>query len=167
MEPMTDGERLGLDPERDLALRRLLPAPRAAIWRAWSEPELVAGWWIPSPLHSRVERLELSPGGSFVTSMSEDGEHWVPHTDDVFLAVEAERRIVFTNAVDAGLRPAAPAPVAITAEVLLNDHAEGTDYLVIVRHADAAARALHEELGFHEGWGAVAEQLGAVAASLT
>jgi uncharacterized protein YndB with AHSA1/START domain len=35
----------------------------------------------------------------------------------------------------------------------------GTDYRVIVRHRDPAARSRHQQLGFFDGWGAVTEQL--------
>ena len=43
--------------------------------------------------------------------------------------------------------------------ILLDDHPAGTDYQVIVRHGDPAARARHEEIGFFDGWGSVTEQL--------
>jgi len=51
----------------------------------------------------------------------------------------------------------------MTAEITLSDHPDGTDYRIIVRHGDPAARARHEELGFAEGWGSVTEQLAEVA----
>ena len=40
---------------------------------------------------------------------------------------------------------------------------EGTDYLVLVRHGDPAARSRHEQLGFFDGWGSVTGQLAALA----
>jgi uncharacterized protein YndB with AHSA1/START domain len=83
--------------------------------------------------------------------------------DACFLAIETWERIVFTNAIDSLWRPAAPQPVAMTAEIRLDDHPDGTSYRVIVRHRDAASRARHEELGFFEGWGAVTQQLADVA----
>ena len=72
---------------------------------------------------------------------------------------------MFTNAIDSAWRPANPDPVAMTAEITLSDHPDGTDYRVIVRHGDPAARARHEELGFADGWGSVTEQLAALAES--
>ncbi len=45
------------------------------------------------------------------------------------------------------------------------DHPDGTDYRVIVRHADPAARERHEELGFFDGWGSVTAALAALAES--
>ena len=94
--------------------------------------------------------------------MSEDGVAFVPHMNACFLAAESGERIVFTNAIDSTWRPAAPEPVAMTAEILMRDHPDGTDYRVIVRHPDTAARVRHEELGFFEGWGAVTGQLAAL-----
>lgn len=54
----------------------------------------------------------------------------------------------------------------MTAEITLSSHAEGTDYLAIVRHSGPEARAEHKELGFFEGWGAVTEALATLAESL-
>jgi uncharacterized protein YndB with AHSA1/START domain len=50
----------------------------------------------------------------------------------------------------------------MVAEILLADHPAGTDYRVVVRHGDPAARARHEEIGFFDGWGSVTEQLAAL-----
>lgn len=95
--------------------------------------------------------------------MSEDGAEWSQHTNNAYLAVEPRELLIFTNAVHASLRPAEPTPVAITAHVMLGEHPEGTDYKVVVRHRSEADRAKHEELRFHEGWGAVTATLAALA----
>ena len=154
---------LDLDPELDLRIDRVILAPRARVWRAWTDPLHLAQWWLPAPTQCRVERLDVVPGGAFVTSMSDDGASFTLHLDACFLVVEPGERIVFTNALDSRWRPANPAPVAMTAEITFGDHAEGTDYRVIVRHADARSRAQHEQLGFGDGWGTVTAQLAAVA----
>jgi uncharacterized protein YndB with AHSA1/START domain len=152
-----------VNPDLDLSLQRVIRASREAVWRAWTDPSRLARWWVPAPMQARVERLEVRPGGALVTLMSTDGQQFVPHLDAVFLVVDDHERIVFTNAIDSGWRPASPAPVAMTAEITLADHSDGTDYRVVVRHGDPEARTRHEELGFFEGWGAVTEQLAAVA----
>ena len=148
-----------MNPDLDLKLDRIIRAPRSVVWDAWTDPGSLASWWLPAPTRCRVERLDTVPGGAFVTSMSDDGIEFVPHLDACFLAVEAGERIVFTNAVDSRWRPAAPEPVAMTAEITLRDHPDGTDYRVIVRHRDPASRARHEQLGFLDGWGTVTGQL--------
>lgn len=149
----------GIDPRLDLTLQRVIRAPRAAIWRAWTEPARLRQWWLPAPTVARVDRLDVRPGGAFVTSMSDDGEEFVPHMDGIFLIVEPQVRLVFTNAISSGLRPTDPAPVPMTAEIRLTDHPDGTDYRAVVRHGDPADRERHEKLGFMDGWGSVTAAL--------
>ena len=148
-----------MNPELDLSVERIIRAPRKVVWEAWTDPSRLAQWWIPTPMTCRVERLEVCPGGAFVTQMSDDGLTFVPHLDACFLLVEEFERIVFTNAVDSQWRPASPDPIAMTAEVRLYDHADGTDYRIVARHGDQAARTRHAELGFADGWGTVTDQL--------
>lgn len=147
------------DPELDLTVQRIIAAPRAAVWRAWTDPDRFERWWIPAPARCRVERLEVRPGGGLLTSISEDGTTYVPQLSACFVQVEELSRIVFSNAIDADWRPAAPAPVPMTAEIILADHPRGTDYRAIVRHGDPAARTRHADLGFADGWGTVTGQL--------
>jgi uncharacterized protein YndB with AHSA1/START domain len=155
----------GIDLDLDLTLQRVIRAPRRELWRAWTEPALLERWWIPAPMLTRVDLLDVRPGGGFVTCMSEDGREFVPHTDSVFLVVEHEHRLVFTNAVNSVWRPASPKPVAMTAEIILGEHLDGTDYRAIVRHADPERRAHHEQLGFFNGWGSVTQALAALVES--
>jgi uncharacterized protein YndB with AHSA1/START domain len=151
-----------VNPDLDLTLERVIRAPRAAVWRAWTDPSRFEKWWIPAPTRCRVDRLDVRPGGALVTRLSDDGVEFVPHLDASFLVVDELERIVFTNAIDSAWRPASPAPVAMTAEIVLADHPDGTDYRIIVRHGDPAARARHEELGFVDGWGTVTGQLAGI-----
>jgi uncharacterized protein YndB with AHSA1/START domain len=154
-----------VNPDLDLSLQRVIRAPRAAVWSAWTDPARFVKWWVPAPTVCRVDRLEVQPGGALVTRMSDDGLDFVPQLDASFLVVDELERIVFTNAIDSAWRPASPAPVLMTAEITLSDHPDGTDYRVVVRHGDPAARARHEELGFFDGWGSVTKQLAVVAES--
>ncbi|NIK61234.1 SRPBCC domain-containing protein [Kribbella shirazensis] len=154
--------RAGFDPELDLMIERVIRAPRATVWRAWTDPARFARWWVPAPAVCRVERLEVEPGGAMVTQLSEDGSRFQPHLEATFLRVEELDRIVFTNVIDSGWRPANPEPIAMTAEITLADHTDGTDYRIVVRHGDPASRARHAELGFADGWGTVAGQLAAL-----
>lgn len=154
-----------MNPDLDLRVERIIRAPRKVVWEAWTDPDSLAQWWLPAPTSCRVERLEVRPGGAFVTQMSDDGLTFVPHLDACFLLVDECERMVFTNAVDSQWRPANPDPVAMTAEVRLYDHADGTDYRIVARHGDPAARDRHAELGFAEGWGTVADQLARFAES--
>ena len=146
--------------DRDLTISRVIKAPRAVIWKAWTDPARFAQWWIPEPLKCRVVDMDVRAGGAFVTEMSENGCDYTPHLDACFLAVDEGERIVFTNALVDGWRPAEHSyPTALTAIVTLRDHPMGTDYVSHVMHKNDADRNTHAEMGFYDGWGTVAAQL--------
>jgi uncharacterized protein YndB with AHSA1/START domain len=152
-------------PDLDLSLERVIRASRTTLWSAWTDPSRLERWWVPAPTLCRVDRLDVRPGGAFVTRLSDDGVVFVPHVDACFLVVDELERIVFTNAIDSAWRPTNPAPLPMTAEITLSDHPDGTDYRIVVRHGDPAARVRHEELGFSTGWGRCTEQLARLAES--
>lgn len=145
------------DPHLDLEVSRIIKAPRAAVWRAWTDPRQFEQWWVPAPALCRVEEMDLRPGGAFVTRLSEGGGEFGPHLDACFLAVDDAARIVFTNALTGGWRPAAQS--FVTAIITLKDHPMGTDYRAVALHKSNADRNRHVELGFRDGWGTVVAQL--------
>ncbi|HKS57669.1 MAG TPA: SRPBCC family protein [Steroidobacteraceae bacterium] len=145
------------DPTRDLQISRYIRAPRSAVWRAWTDPRSFEQWWVPAPAKCRVQEMQLRAGGAFVTRISEHGGDFVPHLNACFLAVEDSRRIVFTNALVAGWRPAEQP--FMTAIVTLEDHEQGTRYAAHVMHRSSSDRDMHEEMGFFDGWGTVIGQL--------
>ena len=145
------------DPARDLTVTRIIKAPRAAVWRAWTTPKSIEQWWLPAPSKCQVVSLDLRPGGAFETRMSENGGAFGPHVTACFLAVEDQSRIVFTDALQGGWRPG-DQPF-MTAVITMKDHPDGTDYRATAMHRSPAERGKHEELGFHDGWGTVTAQL--------
>ncbi len=151
-----------LDPELDLEITRVIKAPRAAVWAAWTTPERFEKWWVPAPALCRVVAMDLRPGGGLVTQMSEGGGPFGPHLSASYLAVEQGRGLVFTNMLLEGWRPAEDPFVAMTAAVTLTDHDLGTHYRAVVKHKSPQERQRHAELGFHDGWGTVAAQLAAL-----
>lgn len=145
------------DPDLDLTMSRIIKAPRASVWRAWTDRARFEQWWVPAPARCKVVDMNLAPGGAFVTRISEDGGDFVPHLDACFLAVDDLSRIVFTTALVGGWRPAENP--FMTAIITLSDHSAGTQYAAHVMHRSTADRNMHAEMGFHDGWGTVAEQL--------
>lgn len=146
-----------LNPELDLTISRVIKAPRHLVWSAWTDPASFEQWWVPAPARCRVAQMDLRPGGAFVTEISEDGGAFAPHLNACFLAVDEGERIVFTDALAGGWRPAEQA--FMTAVITLRDHPQGTDYVATAMHKSPADRTSHEEMGFFDGWGTVARQL--------
>jgi uncharacterized protein YndB with AHSA1/START domain len=144
-------------PELDLTVSRIIKASRSAVWNAWADPASFEQWWVPAPEVCRVRDMDLRPGGSFRTEISQDGAEFTPHITGCFLAVDELERIVFTDALVAGWRPAETA--FVTAVITMRDHPEGTEYIATAMHRNLADRNQHEQLGFHDGWGTVIRQL--------
>ena len=142
----------------DLHISRLIKAPRAAIWRAWSTPEHLAKWWIPAPIECQVIKLDLHPGGGFETRMREGGGDFQPHVDACFLDIVPERRLVFTTALTEGWRPAEPW-LTLTAIMTFEPEGDGTRYAARVLHKSEADARNHKDMGFYAGWGTAIEQL--------
>jgi len=151
----------------DLSIRRVIDAPRALIWKAWTDPEHVKNWWAPKPWSTVACEIDLCPGGMFRTVMRSPEGRDYPHVGCLLELVENEK-LVMTSALAPGYRPA-PDPVAgvdlecahipFTAILTLEEHAGKTAYSVLVLHKDEAGRKRHEEMGFHEGWNMALDQL--------
>jgi uncharacterized protein YndB with AHSA1/START domain len=145
-----------LNPELDLSVSRIIRAPRASVWQAWTDPERFEKWWVPAPEICRVREMDLRPGGSFRTELSQ-GAEFSPHISGCFLAVDEGERIVFTDALLGGWRPADSS--FLTAVITMVDHPEGTEYTAAALHRNVTDRDKHEDLGFQNGWGTVTRQL--------
>ena len=166
MTPPTapDSAKSDLAVTNDLVIHRVLQAPRAAIWRAWSDPSLLPAWWCPKPWTTEVLAFDLRPGGAFHTLMSgpDGGRSDNPGS---FVDVQPQARIVFTSMLLPGWRPATPW-MPFTAVIEMADEGAGTRYTATVMHPDAATRDRHHEMGFYDGWNLCIDQLDAFALTL-
>lgn len=156
----------------DLVLDCTIDAPRAAVWKALTTPELLTHWWAPRPYRTVACEMEVRPGGRFFTRMTgPDG--FDMSGAGCILEIAEEERFVWTNTLGGGYRPNPAADAGcgefpFTAVMTFEDAGEGrTRYRAVAMHANDADRETHEKMGFHEGWGAVARQLEEVAKSLT
>ena len=138
----------------ELAVERHFDVPPAAIWTAWTDH--LTEWWCPKPWTTAIVANDMRPGGASEFIMHGPAGETSAMTG-VYLEVTRPSRIVFTNAFTAGWQPQAPFMVSIFE--FTDDGAGGTDYRASCRHWDEAAMKQHAEMGFEQGWGAVADQL--------
>jgi uncharacterized protein YndB with AHSA1/START domain len=140
----------------ELSLTRLIAAPRAVVWRCWTEPELIKQWFTPRPWTSPVVEIDLRPGGaSYMLFRGPNGEEF-PNRG-VYLEIVPQQRLVFTDAyVEAWVPSAEP---FMTATISFSDADGGTHYEARVRHWTEEAKKRHEAMGFHDGWGKATDQL--------
>jgi uncharacterized protein YndB with AHSA1/START domain len=134
--------------ERELILARLINASREKLFRAWTEPALLAQWFCPRPWSVARAETDVRPGGaSLIVMRSPEGKEF-PNRG-VFLEVVANERLVFTDAYVCAWEPYEKPFMTV---ILTFEEADGgTRYTARVRHWSAADRAVHEQMGFHEG----------------
>ncbi|MBH1555078.1 SRPBCC family protein [Stenotrophomonas maltophilia] len=154
----------GNNPDTDLVISRVLNAPRAALWRAWTDPELLRQWWCPKPWTTQVRAFDLRPGGAFHTFMQgpDGGSSDNPGS---FLEIVPQQCLVFTSMLGPGWRPQSPW-LGFTAIITMEDEGQGCRYTARVMHPDKSLRDQHEQLGFFDGWNTAIGQLEALAAGL-
>jgi uncharacterized protein YndB with AHSA1/START domain len=145
------------NPETDLKLERILDVPPELVWKAWTTPEHLQQWFVPKPWTITHCEIDLRVGGVFATTMrSPEGQEF-PNPGGCYLEIIENRKLVFTDALQPGFRPAATP--FFTAILELEPHGTGTKYTAYALHRDTEGREKHEQMGFHEGWGMVAGQM--------
>ncbi len=150
--------------DHDLVLERHLPAPPEAVYRCWTEAELLKRFFAPEPGITAEADIEPFAGGRFYTKMIFE-EHGEIVGEGCVLVAEPGKRFVFTDALSAGFRPGI-APF-FSADLTFSPAADGgCNYRVLARHVDAETAEQHAKMGFESGWAQVADQLGRLAATL-
>ncbi|OEK01049.1 ATPase [Roseivirga sp. 4D4] len=61
-----------------LTVKRTFNADLNAVWRAWTEAELLDQWWAPSPWQSKTKSMDFKESGQRLYAMvgPEGEEHW-------------------------------------------------------------------------------------------
>lgn len=82
--------------ERDLVITRTFNAPRALVWKAFTDPSRAIAWWGPRKYPATAMELDARVGGKWricLTSVA-DGQALWQHGK--FLEVDEPERLVFT-----------------------------------------------------------------------
>jgi len=83
--------------ERTLVLSRMFDAPRALVFKVWTQPEHLARWWGPRGYTLISYKADVRAGGTFRfgTRSPENTEHWAHGT---YREVTPPDRLVFITA---------------------------------------------------------------------
>jgi uncharacterized protein YndB with AHSA1/START domain len=88
--------------QKELTMIREFNAPRDLVFKAWTDPQLVAQWWGPDGVTNQVDEWNVIPGGNLrLTMIAGDelgelaGQRW-PMTGQ-FQEVSAPEKLVFTG----------------------------------------------------------------------
>lgn len=151
--------------ERELVLARLVDATPEQLFKVWTTPERYPEWFCPKPWRAEVKRYDLRPGGAWTTMMyGPDGEEF--ENPGLILEVVPNEKLVFTDAFTEGWVPAEGGGM-MTAVLTFERQPDGrTLYIARAGHPTVDKLKEHEQMGFHEGWGVVADQMEAVAKTM-
>jgi uncharacterized protein YndB with AHSA1/START domain len=121
-----------------LVIMRTLDAPRALVWKMFSDPYRLAQWWGPEGYSNRVVLFDLRTGGRWLHVMiGPDGREYP--TDSDILEVTPPERFVYRNAAaDPKIFGDNPPP-SFTKTLTLTE-ADGQTVLAVVCTFDAAAQ---------------------------
>ena len=154
-----------INPALDLMIERIIDVPAEQVWQMWTTPEKLMPWFCPRPWKTIACEIDLRVGGKFHTVMQSPEGETHPNTG-CYLEIIPNKKLVWTNAVAPGFRPATLPETgldcgkwAMTAMIMLEPHAAGTQYTALVMHASQAAKIQHEQMGFEDGWSMCLDQL--------
>jgi uncharacterized protein YndB with AHSA1/START domain len=151
--------------DRDLVLNRIIDAPPSAVYRCWTEPELLKQWFAPKPYSTPRAELDVRPGGTCLIVMASPEGQEMPNPG-VYLEVVPNRKLVATDAFTSAWDPSEKP--FMTLVLTFEEHGEGqTNYTAVARHWSVADREAHEKMGFHAGWNLCTDQLAALARLVT
>jgi uncharacterized protein YndB with AHSA1/START domain len=148
---------------RELVITRMFDAPRALVFKAWTEPERLMRWWAPKGFTTPFCKVDLRPGGVFHYCMrSPEGQDiW---GIGVYREIVEPERIVYTDAfADAEGNPVPPAhygmssshPPETLVTVTFAEH-EGKTTLTL-RHS--ILESVEEREGTQQGWTEMLDRL--------
>jgi uncharacterized protein YndB with AHSA1/START domain len=133
---MTTREEATAASDRTLVFERVFDAPRELVWRALTEPELVAQWYAPEPMTMPLADIDFRVGGRFRLVMRDENGVDFPSVGE-YLEIDSPARYVatdsfglmpqeFADAFNAalGVPPETPFPVGVTT-VTLDDLGDG------------------------------------------
>jgi uncharacterized protein YndB with AHSA1/START domain len=79
-----------------VTLTRIFDAPRSLVWKAWTDPKMMAQWFGPRGFTSTVDALDVRVGGRLrIVMHGPDGTEYPMKGE--FLDVTPPERLVFTN----------------------------------------------------------------------
>lgn len=156
--------------DRTLVLTRHINASPATVWRCVTDPALFAQWFAPKPVEVFDVNIDLTPGGIFSFNMRMPEQTAMGGDAGCVLLVEDMARLVWTAALGPMFRPNPPHTNGddffMTADMSFTAQNGGTLYTARALHATPQDADAHRKMGFLDGWGTAADQLGDLAQTL-
>lgn len=143
--------------ERDLVLEHTFRTSAARVFAAYTDPKLIAQWWVPKGGSLRVDEMEVRPGGKYRFVQRLPNGHEVTFAG-TYLEVTPVTRLVYTFRIEGQPEN------ELTATVELEESAGMTHLTLTNRCVSKEARDAMVRFGAAAGakmsWDLLAEVLG-------
>lgn len=152
----------GINPDLDLELTVQTPLTAEQLFDGWTQPDLLMQWFCPRPWRVIACQIDLRPGGLFANTMQSPEGQTLPENRGCYLVVERPYRLVWTGLMAEDYRPNAIDALGFGFVCLLDFTPlpqGGSTFHAVVKHATAADREKHAQMGFEKGWGLALSQL--------
>jgi uncharacterized protein YndB with AHSA1/START domain len=94
-------------PRLELRMNRLFAAPRAVVFKLWTDPEHLIHWWGPRDFETLSCAIDLRPGGAWrIHTRAPDGMEFSSY--GVFHEIISPERLVFSHSFDFPGEPLGP-----------------------------------------------------------
>lgn len=78
-------------------IERIIAASPETVWELWTTADGISRWWGPDGFRTEVDRIDLSPGGELVYSMTAEDPAQVAFLEQNGLPLSTQARKVFTE----------------------------------------------------------------------
>lgn len=139
-------------PVFELEIDRIIDAPRARVFEAWTDPEQFKHWFAPKPFQLAIKCIDLRPGGRYEMAMrGPDGEDF-PFSG-AYLQVEPPALLSWNSEF-----PDMPKGSIVTV-VTFTEEGGKTRVRSKQTFSTISPIAKHAIAGAKEGWGITMDQL--------
>lgn len=138
---------------QSLVMTRTFDAPRALVWRAWTDPSHVERWWGPHGFTNPRCEWDARPGGKIHIDMRGPDGTVYPMPGEFHEVVAPDRLVFSSSAVDGALE--------VLTTVTFADEGEKTKMTLEAIVVKATAEAKFALNGMREGWTQTLERLAA------
>jgi len=163
----------GMKAKKGVVIERVFDAPREAVYRAWTRPDLITKWWGPEGFSAPSINVDLKVGGKYVFAMhGPKGSEWdrdmysagiykeiVPNAKLVVTDYFSDKNGEMLEPADVGQDPDFPKVSKVT--VLFEELEGGKTKLSIIYPKPETKEQLEamNKSGMKEGWNSSLDKL--------
>jgi len=151
-----------MEGNKELTLTRVYNAPRATVWKYWTDQDLIQKWWGPKGVTNPTCVWEAKPQGAIHIVMLAGkelgvlaGEEW-PMTG-TFEEVQEPEKLVFTGNVIMNDKPVLENRTTVILEETTDGKTKMTVHIVVTKTTPEAEGPLQ---GMEMGWNQQLDKLG-------